>query len=77
MAYFSPLQHGVATPGEPELIYDHIHIQVLIEQHPTWSILKTYVSNAFNSIVIHEVAAQFPELLNHVFQMYGITSSLV
>ena len=79
MTYFSSLQHKVAAPGGAELICHHI--QLLIEQYPTLSVIKTGVSNAFVSIsryhLIHEVAFQFLELLNHVFQMYGNTSSLV
>ena len=40
-AYFTPLQHGIATPGGVELLTHHI--QVLLEINSDWSILKTDV----------------------------------
>ena len=46
--YFSPIQHGVATAGGAELLTHHI--QLHMDQNPEWSVLKTDVSNAFNSI---------------------------
>ena len=43
-SFFSPLQHGIATPEGGELLTHHI--QILLEKNPDWSILKTDVRNA-------------------------------
>ena len=67
-AYFSPLQHGIATPGGAELLTHHI--QVLLEINSDWSILKTDIKNAFNSVsrqcVLHQIAKDFPDIYPHV-----------
>ena len=47
-AHFSPVQHGIATPGGAELVTHHI--RVLLESNPDWSFLNTDVRNAFNSV---------------------------
>ena len=79
--YFSLIQHGVATAGEAELLTHHI--QLLMDQNPEWSVLKTDVSNAFcsNSIsrkcLIEEISKCFPGIVAHVHQMYSKPSSLI
>ena len=78
-AFFAPIQNGVAIKGGSELL---IHqIQVILESHPDWLVLKTDVSNAFNCInrshLLKEVHKAFPDLYNHSFCMYGRSSSLV
>ena len=40
-SYFTPIQHGIAMPGGAELLIHHI--QLLLEFHPEWSVLKTDV----------------------------------
>ena len=77
--FFAPIQHGVATEGGSELM---IHqVQLLLESHPEWSVLKSDVSNAFNSLhrshMFKEVAASFPSIYQHVCQMYGHCGYLV
>lgn len=57
------------------------HLQLLLELHPDWVVVKTDVKNAFSTVSRHhlllEVAICFPELYNHVFNMYGQPSDLV
>ena len=78
-SYFSPLQHGVATRGGSEMLVHHV--QRLLEENPEFGVLKTDVSNAFNSVsrqhLLQEVASHFPELYGHVKQMYGQSSPLL
>ena len=77
--HFSPVQHGIATPGGAELLSHHI--QVLLERNPDWSVLKTDVRNAFNSVarkcLLQRVAEDFPDVYPHVRQMYGDPSKLI
>ena len=79
LEHFSPIQHEVATAGGTELL-NH-HIQLLMEENPTWSVLKTDVRNAFNSVsrgcLLKEVSNHFPTLTAHVSQMYSNPSPLV
>ena len=78
-AYFSPLQHGVAVEGGSELLLHHINL--LIESHPNWVVLKTDLKNAFHSVeralLLPEVAKSFPDIFHHVHQMYSGFSPLV
>lgn len=78
-SYFSPVQHGIATPGGAELLTHHI--QYLLERNPSWSVLKTDVKNAFNSVsrqnVLQEIAHEFPDVYPHVKQFYEEPSSLI
>ena len=77
--YFSPIQHGVATAGGGELLTQLI--QLLMDQNPEWSVLKTDVSNAFNPIsrkcLMEEISNCFPGIVAHVHQMYSKPSSLI
>ena len=78
-SYFSPIQHGIATPGGAELLTHHI--QILLEQNPDWSILKTDVRNAFNSVsrerLLQQIAKDFPDIYPHVKQLYMESSKLI
>ena len=77
--HFAPLQHGVATPGRSEMLVQHI--QMLLESNSELGILKTNISNAFNSVsrqqFLDEVIIHFPQIHAHVQQIYGITSPLL
>ena len=77
--FFTPLQHGVATSGGSELLVNHIRF--LLESNSEWSVLKTDVKNAFNSIqrssLLKSISSSFPSLYNHVYQMYSTDSSLI
>ena len=57
------------------------HIQILLEKNPDWSILKTDVRNAFNSVsrecLLQQIAHQFADIYPHVKQLYGEPSSLI
>ena len=57
------------------------HISLTLESNPNWIVLKSNVKNAFNSIsrdqIMEQVSLTFPDLYNHVIQMYGKPSSLV
>ena len=57
------------------------HISLTLESNPNWIVLKSDVKNAFNSVsrdqIMEQVSLTFPELYNHVIQMYGKPSSLV
>ena len=57
------------------------HVQLLLDSHPEWIVLKTDVANAFNSLDRHqmlaEVAASFPDLFDHLSQMYLIKNPLL
>ena len=76
---FCPIQHGVSTKCGTELIAHHISLT--LESNPNWIVLKSDVKNAFNSVsrdqIMEQVSLTFPELYNHVIQMYGKPSSLV
>ena len=78
-SYFNPVQHGVATPSGSELVIHHI--QLLLEANPSWVMIKSDISNAFNSVdrqcLLSSVSSNFPELLPHVNQMYGVSSPLI
>lgn len=78
-AYFSPIQHGVATEGGSELIVHHI--QLLLEKNPDWIMVKTDISNAFNSVdrasLLYAVSDSFPDIQGHVHKMYGVATSLI
>ena len=78
-AFFAPIQHGVATDNGSELVVNHIRL--LLEFNKDWTILKTDVKNAFNSIrrshLLQKVYESFPQIYNHVSQMYSDISSLV
>ena len=77
--HFSPIQHGVAVEGGAELLVHHA--QLALELNTSWALLKTDMSNAFNSVsrsqLLHQVETSFPELLPHVRQMYAEASDLV
>ena len=77
--HFSPLQHGVAVEGGSEMLVHHI--QLALESNPSWALLKTDMSNAFNSVnrsnLLQQVESSFPEILNHVKQMYANVGHLV
>ena len=57
------------------------HIQLLLQENQDGSLLKTDVSNAFNTAsrkhLLSEASGHFPELYHHVCQMYGSSSSLI
>ena len=57
------------------------HIQLLMDQNPESSVLKTDVSNVFNSIsrecLMEEISKHFPRIVAHVHQMYSKRSSLI
>ena len=76
---FCPIQHGVSTKCGTELIAHHISLT--LETNPNWIVLKSDVKNAFNSVsrdqIMEQVSLAFPDLYNHVIQMYGKPSSLV
>ena len=78
-AFFSPLQHGVAVEGGSELLIHHLNM--LLESHPDWFILKTDIKNAFNSVerahLLPLVAKAFPDIYRHVHQMYAGFSPLI
>ena len=78
-AHFSPVQYGIATPEGAELLTHHI--QVLLESNPDWSILKTDVRNAFNSVarkhLLRQIEEDLPDIYPHVRQMYGEPSTLI
>ena len=69
----------MATAGGAELLTHHI--QLHMDQNPEWSVLKTDVSNAFNSIskkcLMEEISKRFPGIEAHVHQMYSKPSSLI
>ena len=69
----------MATRGGSEMLVHHV--QRLLEENPEFGVLKTDVSNAFNSVsrqhLLQEVASHFPELYGHVKQMYGQSSPLL
>ncbi len=76
---FCPIQHGVSTKCGTELIAHHISLT--LESNPNWTALKSDVKNAFNSVgkdqIMEHVSLAFPDLYNHVIQMYGKPSSFV
>ena len=57
------------------------HVSLTLDSNPTWIVLKSDVKNAFNSVsrdqIMEQVSLTFPDLYNHVIQMYGKPSSLV
>ena len=57
------------------------HIQLDFESNPSWALLKNDMSNAFNSVnrsnLLQQVESSFPEILNHVKQMYANVGHLV
>ena len=69
----------MATECGTELITHHI--ELFLEHNPDWVILKTDIKNAFNSIsrqqIMKQVAKSFPDVYNHVVQMYEKVSPLV
>ena len=77
--FFSPIQHGVATECGTELITHHI--ELLLEHNLDGVMLKTAVKNAFNFIsrqqIMKQVVKSFPDIYNHVVQMYEKVSPLV
>ena len=44
--HLSLLQHGVAVEGGSEMLVHHV--QLALESNPSWALLKTDMSNAFN-----------------------------
>ena len=48
LSFFAPIQHGIAMPGGAEFLVHHI--QLLLEYHSEWAVLKTDVEKAFNSV---------------------------
>ena len=77
--FFAPIQHGVSTSNGSEILIHHI--QLLLDRHPDWVVLKTDVRNAFNSIsrraIAERLSANFPSLMPHFRRMYGHSGSLV
>ena len=77
--FFSSIQHGVSTKCGTELLANHV--QLLLESHTEWIMLKTDVANAFNSLdrrqMLAKVAASFPDLFDHVNQMYLVKNPLL
>jgi hypothetical protein len=69
----------VAVPGGSELLIHHVNL--LLESHPDWVVLKTDIRNAFNSVerayLLPEVSKAFPDLAHHVFKMYNGSSPLI
>ena len=65
--------------GGAELLVHHA--QLALELNTSWALLKTDMSNAFNSVsrsqLLHQVETSFPELLPHVRQMYAEASDLL
>ncbi|XP_062509246.1 uncharacterized protein LOC134185471 [Corticium candelabrum] len=77
--FFAPIQYGVATDGGSELVVNHILL--LQESNKHWSLLKTcHVKNAFDSItrsyLMQMIHKYFPEIYNHVFQMFSDSNPL-
>ena len=70
--YLSPHQYGVATPGGAEMM-THL-IQICLQQHPDWVILKLDAKNAFNTVsrqvILTPVAEKFPQLFPLVSKCY-------
>ena len=77
--FFAPIQHCVATDGRSELVVNHIRL--LLESNKHWSLLKTDVKNAFNSIrrsyLMQMVYNYFPEIYNYLFQTYSDSNPLI
>ena len=77
--FFALIQHGVSTSNGSEILIHHI--QLLLDRHPDWVVLKTDVRNAFNSIsrraIAERLSANFPSLMSHFRRMYGHSGSLV
>ena len=78
-SHFQPIQHGVAVKGGTELLIHHVSL--LLESNPDWVLLKTDIKNTFNSLehasLMPQVAKSFPDVYQHVFQMYSRCNSLI
>ena len=77
--YFEPIQHGVAVEGGTERLVHHVNL--LLESHDDWVLLKSDIKNAFNSIeralLLPMVKKSFPDIFEHVQGMYSEYSHLV
>ena len=78
-SHFQPIQHGVAVKGGTELLIHHVSL--LLESNPDWVLLKTDIKNAFNSLertsLMPQIAKSFPDVYQHVFQMYSRCNPLI
>ena len=76
---FCPIQHGVSTKCGRELIAHHMCLT--LESNPNWIVLNSDVKDALYSFsrdqIVEQASRTFPDLYNHVIQMYGKPSSLV
>ena len=77
--YFTPLQHGVSVEGGAELLVQQV--QLLMEKHEDWILLKTDVKNAFNSVsrshLLNQVLTTFPDIHNHTALVYSDINPLI
>ena len=77
--FFTPLQHGIATDGGADLLVHHV--QLLLDSHKDWVVMKTDAKNAFNSVkrshLLTQVSNHFPEMFAHVNQMYAGFGALI
>ena len=77
--YFTPLQHGVSVEGGAELLVQQV--QLLMENHEDWILLKTDVKNAFNSVswshLLNQVLITFPDIYNHTAMVYSDINPLI
>ena len=77
--YFTPLQHGVSVEGGAELLVQQV--QLLMEKHEDWILLKTDVKNAFNSVsrshLLNQVLTTFPDIYNHAALVYSDINPLI
>ncbi|XP_062510762.1 uncharacterized protein LOC134186742 isoform X2 [Corticium candelabrum] len=62
--FFAPLQHGIATDGGADLLVHHV--QLLLDSHKDWVVMKTDAKNAFNAVkrshLLTQVSKHFPEM---------------
>jgi len=77
-AHFNVYQYGVGTRSGCEVVIKRVlHV---LERHPSYALLKTDFSNAFNSIyrkkMLTEVELHFPGLLKFTTAVYGPKSEL-
>ena len=62
--YFETIQHGVAVEGGTERLVHHVNLH--LEFHHDWVLLKSDIKNAFNSIerasLLPMVEKSFPDI---------------
>ena len=77
--YLEPIQHEVAVEGGTGRLVHHVNL--LLESHDDWVLLKSDIKNAFNFIerasLLSMVKKSFPDIFEHVQGMYSEYSPLV